>query len=140
MPAVFEQLGIRFEYPESWQLDEEEARAGGDTITVYSPGGAFWSLNIQPPLSPPDELAGAAVEAMRSEYEDLEVVPARDSVEGVELTGYDMNFYCLDLTNSASVRACEHGDATYVILWQAEDREFDQISPVFAAITASLMR
>lgn len=140
MPAVFEKLGIRFEYPDSWEIDEEEARESGDTITVYSPEGAFWSLNLQAPGLDPDELALTAVEAMREEFEQLDAAPVTATVDGVELPGYDMNFYCLDLTNTACVRVVEREHATFLVLYQAEDREFEKISAVFDAITASLMR
>ncbi len=140
MPAVFEKLGVRFEYPDSWQVDEDEVRESGDTITVYSPGGGFWSLNIQQPEVDPDALASAAVEAMQAEYDNLDSEPVTDSTAGVELSGYDMNFYCLDLTNTARVRVASRPQATYVIVCQAEDREFEAISQVFDAITASLLR
>lgn len=141
MPAVFEKLGVRFEYPDSWKIDEEEARESGDTITVYSPGGAFWTLNIvSEPGVDHEELTAASVEAMRDEYDELDASPVTEMLDGVELTGYDMNFYCLDLTNTARVRAVERQQTTYVILCQAEDREFDVVSPVFDAMTASLLR
>ena len=140
MPAVFDKLGVRFEYPDSWEIDEEEARSSGDTITVYSPGGAFWSLNLQPPGLDTDELALTAVDAMREEFEQLDAERVTETIDGVELSGYNLNFYCLDLTNTARVRVVEREHATYLVLCQAEDREFKDISAVFDAITVSLMR
>jgi hypothetical protein len=50
-----------------------------------------------------------------------------------------MNFYCLDLTNTAQVRTLETPDAIYLIICQAEDREWERVSPVFAAITTSFV-
>lgn len=140
MPAVFEKLGVRFEYPDSWEIDEEEARESGDTITVYSPGGAFWSLNIQPPMASVTELTASAIEAMKAEYDELDANPVTKTVDGTELDGYEMNFYCLDLTNTARILTVQQTHATYVIMCQAEDRELDVTSAVFDAITASLLR
>ena len=65
------------------------------------------------------------------------VVPAAAIVR--RLAGWDLNFYCLDLTNTAQVRAVETPAATYLLLAQAEDREWDRVAPVFAAMTASFM-
>jgi hypothetical protein len=51
-----------------------------------------------------------------------------------------MNFYCLDLTNTALVRGFRTADATCIILYQAEDREFATVEPVLRAMTTSLLR
>ena len=94
-------------------------------------------------LKAPDaekRLAQAAVKALRQVYSDLDSEAAEEVVFGQELTGYDVNFYCLDLTNTALVRGFRTEDATYMILCQAEDREFAEVEPVFRAITASLLR
>jgi hypothetical protein len=65
--------------------------------------------------------------------------PPIDDVGAQELPGFDMNFYCLDLTNTARVRTLETPDAIYLIVCQAEDREWDEISPVFDAMTMSFV-
>src|SRR6516225_7414763 len=70
MPAVFDHLGVQFQYPEGWSLEAgDEAR--GDEVTVYSPGGAFWSLTIRDG-SDPAEMMDIVVEAMRDEYDELD--------------------------------------------------------------------
>ena len=56
MPAVYDKMGIRFLYPDNWQLDEEEALHGDQSVTVYSPGGAFWSIVLHPRSTDPAEL------------------------------------------------------------------------------------
>ena len=140
MAAIFDKLGIRFLYPENWQLDESEALAGNDVITVYSPGGSFWSVMIHPPGTAPSKLAATALEAMRQQYDELDADEVREIVAGHEMVGYDMNFYCLDLTNTALVRSYRTDDAAYVVFCQADDREFAEIEPVFRAITLSLFR
>ncbi len=140
MPAVFDKLGIRFLYPENWTLDEQEALAGENAVTVYSPEGGFWSVMLHPLSVDPSDLTLAALNAMKAEFTDFEAEPAHETVEGFELAGFDMNFYCLDLTNTALVRGLRLADATCIILYQAEDRDFATVEPVFRAITISLLR
>ncbi len=140
MPLEFNKLGIRFQYPDNWSLAEEDALAGCQSVTVYSPGGSFWSVAIHPPSSDPNELAAAALEAMAEEYEGLEAEQVRETVVGREMVGHDLNFHCLDLTNTACVRSVSTGQATLTIFCQAEDREMERIQPVFQAMTISLMQ
>jgi hypothetical protein len=140
MPAIFDKLGIRFLYPENWTLDEQDAMDGESAVTIYSPEGAFWSVMLHPKSVDPHELTLAALNAMKAEFTDFEAEPASETVEGIELTGFDMNFYCLDLTNTALVRGFRGRESTVIILYQAEDRDFATIEPVFRAITISLLR
>ena len=102
MPALFDKFGIKFLYPDDWPLElstaEDEAGA-----TVYSPGGAFWSVVIRDGDEDPAELANVAVVAIGDEYTDVDTEPAQETIAGQELVGYDLNFYCLDLTNTAQI-------------------------------------
>jgi hypothetical protein len=140
MPAVFDKLGIRFQYPDNWTLDETEALEGNETVTVYSPGGAFWSIVIHPRGQSPAVLAEAAVKALRQEYEGIESEPVEETIAGQRIEGFDLNFFYLDLTSTAQVRSFGTDEATYLLLCQAEDREFAEIGPVFRAMTRSLLK
>jgi len=138
MPRTFDKLGVSFQYPDNWTL-EEEGLGGYESVTVYSPQGGFWSVTIYSHSADPMALADTAVKAMREEYEELEIEEARQTVAGHELIGYDLNFYYLDLTNTAMVRSIRTDRATYTVFCQAEDREFDRIGAVFLAMTTSLL-
>ena len=48
MPLMYEKLGIAFQYPDNWELDEQDALLGEQSVAVYSPGGAFWCVAMQP--------------------------------------------------------------------------------------------
>ena len=110
MPVTFDNLGISFQYPDNWQLDEEEIRAGQSAVTVFSPGGGFWSVALHTGSSAhPSQLAKAALDTMRKEYEDLDAEPVRETIAGCDLVGFDLNFFCLDLTNTARIRCCATG-------------------------------
>jgi len=139
MPAEFRKLGIAFQYPENWTLDVQDALAGRRSVTVYSPGGGFWAVSVHPRSANPQSLAKAAVKAMQQEYEGLESCEVSQLVSGHELVGYDLNFFYLDLTNTALIRCIRTGRATYAVFCQAEDREFERVHAVFDAMTASLL-
>ena len=139
MPAHFDSLGISFQYPDNWTLDDSDALLGRKSVTVYSPGGAFWSVAIQSGAAEPAKLAAAVVEAMKQEYQGLEAQEIEESVAGHDLIGYDLAFYCLDLTNTAHVRSLRFAHTTYTIYCQAEDREYEQVKRVFEAMTITLL-
>lgn len=140
MPQHYDKIGIRFQYPDNWTLDEQEALEGNRSVSVYSPGGAFWSVALHPASADLPRLLHAAVAAMRDVYPQLDSEAVEETVAGRRLSGYDMNFYCLDLTNTAGVRGLQNDDTILVIFWQAEDREFAEIEPIFRAMTASLLQ
>jgi hypothetical protein len=139
MPARFDSLGVSFQYPDNWKLDDSDALSGHRSVTVYSPGGSFWTVSIHPGTADPAKLASTVVETMRQEYDSLEAEEAEESVAGIDLSGYDMAFYCLDLTNTAHVRSLRIAHGTYTIYCQAEDREYGQVAMVFQAMTYSLL-
>lgn len=139
MPAEFRKLGVSFQYPENWTLDEDDAPAGQIAVTVYSPGGGFWTLSVYTDEADLSELAETAVEALKEDYNDLESEPAEQELAGRALVGHDMRFSYLDLTNTAGVRCMSTEEATYVVFYQAEDREFDQVRQVFDAMIVSFL-
>jgi len=140
MPESFNKLGISFQYPENWTLDEADAEAGRDSVTVYSPGGGFWSVAAHPGSADPVDLVNGVVDVMKAEYSTLEVEEVRETLVGHELIGCDMNFYFLDFLNWAQVRSVRVPGRTYTIFCQGEDTEFDRLREVFRAMTASLLR
>ncbi|HVX15059.1 MAG TPA: hypothetical protein VHC22_27960 [Pirellulales bacterium] len=139
MPALYDKLGIKFQYPENWTLDEGEALDGELSVSVYSPGGAFWSVMVHPLSQVPQELVDTALQTMRQVYDELDAEAVEETIGDVELVGCDINFYCLDLTNTAVVRSGYTPRATLLIFWQADDRELSSVEHVFRAITISLL-
>ncbi|HEX3998936.1 MAG TPA: hypothetical protein VHX65_10325 [Pirellulales bacterium] len=138
MPALFDKFGIKFLYPDDWTLEISTAE-DEQGATVYSRGGGFWSVAIRGGEEDPADLAKVALAALGEEYADIDTEPAEETVAEQPLVGYDVNFYCLDLTNTAQIRACRRNGRTLLMLWQAEDREFDEMANVFRAITTSLL-
>ncbi len=102
----FERMGLVFDYPDDWALELDAdggSEAGGSpAVTLLSPGGGFWSVSRHEGDGNARLLAEAVVAQMRSEYQDIDIEAASDSIGGHLLPGFDFNFYCLDLTNTAS--------------------------------------
>jgi len=135
----FNRFGLSFDYPDNWSVDTEDSEGMYATVTVYSPEGAFWSVSGHAPGGESATLSSAIVQQMREEYQDLDSEPVEESIAGQSLSGYDLNFYCLDLTNTAQIRTLKTPAAIYLLLCQAEDREWERISHVFAAMTTSFI-
>lgn len=137
MVAVFDEEGIRFKYPTNWQLSREEGEDGW-TVTVQSPHTAFMLLSVRRDVPAPEEIADAALEALREEYPDLEADDCIDSVAGQPALGHNIRFFSLDLTNSAWTRSFYSPLGTIFIMCQVNDLELETNEPVLRAICASL--
>jgi hypothetical protein len=140
MPSEFRQMGISFQYPENWTLDEEDSIEGRQSVTVFSPTGAFWSISVHPRSTNPTTLAKEAVEAVKEEYVNPDVEEIHETVSGHDLVGYDLSFFVMDLTTTARIRCLRTRRATYAVFCQAEDEDLGRLGRVFEAITTSLLR
>lgn len=140
MVATYERHGIRFLYPDNWTVQEDEALPGVHCVTLQSPGSGFWLLQVLRSPQSPKRLADETLSSVKQDYDEVEVDTADEEIFGISLTGYDLQFYCLDFVVSAHVRSFSLGDRSCVLLSQAEDSEYDEIAPVFSAITTSLIK
>ena len=105
MPQVYQHFGIRFQYPDNWTLDEEEAVAGNRSVAVYSPEGGFWSVAVHPPKTPRQPLLDTVSAAMREEYDNLDA----EQVTQIVLTGdpYQIDNPYVDATNNGLTTVVE---------------------------------
>jgi len=140
MPASFDRFGISFQYPDNWTLETEEDRGGVQSVTVQSPTGAFWTVAIHLPGASAEAVLATGLKVMRQLYDELDSEPVTETVLGKTLHGQDLNFYCLDLTNTAWLRALATDEATFLIMYQAEDRDLDEVEAVLRAITISFLK
>ncbi len=143
MSAVYNKLGLRFMYPENWEVIDEDPHAEPRTVSVHNDSGAFWAITTYPPGIDPVEISTTALSALRDEYADMEAEHCREEIGAekiaAEATGYDLQFYVGQLLAAARIRVFAHHDRLYLMLCQAEDREFEELSPVFRAMTISLL-
>jgi len=111
-------------------------------VKVQSPSSALEGLLVgcHAYVSRSSPNGQAALDAMRKEYAGLEAEPVDETIAGHNLIGFDLNFFYLDLTNTAAIRSLRVEGTTYTIFFQAEDGEYREIGLVFAAMTVSLLR
>jgi hypothetical protein len=134
---TFEQEGLSFAYPENWSLEEEETDEGW-TVSVQSPGTAFLTVSCDSRMPTAEEMAEAALGAMREEYPSLEAESAVDTLAGQPAVGHDMRFFSFDLTNTCWTRSFYSDAGTVLVLCQTSDLEEEKYEPVLRAICASL--
>jgi hypothetical protein len=137
MPAQFAERGIRFLYPENWRLECEESDTGW-TVSVQSPDTAFLLISLDEDGPSTDHMADTALEALRSEYPQLESEECTDTLAGQPAIGHDIRFISLDLTNTCFVRSFYADAGTMLVLWEVNDLELESNEPVLRAICASL--
>ena len=136
MMAEFCDGGIRFRYPESWALEREDNDAGW-TVSVQSPGTAFLMVCLRQDAPATDEVADAALAALKDDYPELEYDQCIDSVAGQPAVGHTVRFFSLDLTNTCWTRSFYTAEGTVLVLWQVNDLELEQAEPVLRAICSS---
>lgn len=137
MAAVFEEDGIKLQYPENWELQREEADSGW-TITLQSPETAFLVLSFDADTPDMELMAETALNALRDEYADLESEDCIETVAGQPAVGHDVRFFSLDLTNTCWIRSFYSARGTVLVLWEINDLELERNEQVLRAICASL--
>ena len=137
MVKQFEEDGVSFRYPDNWTLEREDAD-GGWTATLQSPATAFLVVTLDRTMPEPQQMADAALAALKSEYPALEADPAMDLLAGEMAVGHDMQFFSFDLSNTGWTRGLYAGAGTLLVYWQANDLELPATEPVLRAICTSL--
>ncbi len=138
--TIFDDHGIRFEHPASWELDEsdDDARA---TIGVQSPSGlAFVMVTLDADRPAPAAMVDEAVAAMREEYPGIESLPAADEVGDHRAEGCDLEFFALDLVSACSIRAFRTPRRTVLVFaqWSVVDADDEEPEAVFAGVLRTL--
>jgi hypothetical protein len=140
MPAIFNHQGIKFLYPDNWNLASQSLDTIPIVVELQSPTSAFWTLHVYPADSDAGEIIDEIRDAMIEEFEGLEAWPIEEMEGEAPVLGYDMSFYCLDFLIAAKIRCWRLGNSLILTHAQAEDREFEEMAMLFQAMTVSLMR
>ena len=140
MPGSFNGCGVQFLYPENWTVTDQTEEEGGQVcgVTVESPLGAFFSLNRYPNVTLPKSVIDQATEAMRGEYNPIEVVPYEAEDGFVQEAATELSFYYLDLLIVCRMVAIVDRGDVLLVQMQGENRDFDSLEPVFLAMLKSL--
>jgi hypothetical protein len=137
MTQHYQSDGVSFDFPDDWLLDREES-ADGWTVMLQSRGTAFLTLTCDQSGATTEEIAAAALDALKAEYPTLEVQPKVDTLAGQMAVGHDIQFFSLDLTNTCWTRSIYSSDGVMLLLCQCNDLELEQYEPVLRAVCASL--
>lgn len=136
--STYEGLGFRFRYPSSWEFSEEH-QPGQSTLTVQTPGTAFWSLTLLHDQPDPEEVLQWTVQLFESEYEDVDSYPGpAQTLCRSPALGAELDFLCYDLVSSASICTFATPMFTSLVIYQGYDKEVEQYGDAFEAISASL--
>jgi hypothetical protein len=138
MAATYDDHGIRFQYPDDWEVevtDEESVT----TVAVHSPGGlAFALVTVDDSRPAPATVADQALEAMREEYPGLDAAPALETIGGHRAVGHDVEFISLDMTNTCAIRCFRTDRRTVLVFGQWSDLEGEESEAALAAVRRSL--
>ena len=118
----YDDLGVRFIYPNNWTVQTETWDRGTYGVSVDSPEGSFWALAIYPKSVDLDDAAKKILSELHAEYDELEEEEITRYVADYVLEGYEMNFFYLDMTSVAQALKFEDENRGYVVFWQTCDR------------------
>ena len=141
---TYDELGVQFVYPNNWTAQTQTVDRGTYTVSVDSPEGSFWTLSIYPKGVDLDSAAKEILSTLKVEYQEVEEREVRRYVADRELSGYEINFYYLDMVCEVRALKFEDDERGYVIFWQTCDRlaitneSFSQVD-VFNVMTHSLI-
>lgn len=136
--TVYDQHGIRFEYPSEWELEVTDD-GPRFTASVQSPGGLAFALVTADENRPePAGLVDEALAALKEEYPTLKDAPALEALDGHKAVGHDVEFSSLDLNNAGLIRAFRTPRRTVFLLAQWSDIEDEEVEEAFKALRRSL--
>jgi len=140
MYGTYEAHGIRFQFPKNWEINEQRSN-NQLSITVSSPDSPdklFWMLSLFYEIPSENELIETALEAFREEYDEIDIYPVEATVCDRESVARDLEFVCLELINSVSLRAFRTNRFSALILFQGTDHELKTTKEQLEKISLSL--
>jgi hypothetical protein len=135
---LFERDGISFRHPANWSVETRDDPEGGWAVTVTSPDTAFLMVSLQPEASDAGDVADQALDALKSEYKELDFEDVMETICGLPAIGFNADFLTADTATACRVRAVDTDAGPLMLLAQVS--EFDRAAnePVLAAILKSL--
>lgn len=140
MLSVYNERGIRFDYPHEWEIDESDDGIQV-TISVQSPDGLTFALitvdNDRPTAA---AMLDVALTAMKEEYPELSIVPVCELIAGHRTEGYDLEFVTLDLLGGCVLRCFQTPRRTLLFFgqWSMDDLNDEEPEEIIHSIQSSL--
>ena len=136
--GLYEDHGVRFEYPSDWKL---EVTDDGPLTTIaleHHDGVAFLLVSADLSCPDPSEVADSVLEIMREEYPGLDADPVEELLDDRLITGYDAQFFSLDLSNTARIRCFRTLNRTILVFGQWTDVVEAEVSDLADGILGSV--
>lgn len=134
----FEKHGVRFFYPDIWELEE----TGGDdddiVVTISSDGTCFWTIHILHQCPSPPVVIESCVAAFTEEYEDAEATSVDRHLAEMPAVAQDVEFSCFEMMNTASLQCVRTSEFTLLVLWQGTDHELEEYRQLLEYMTTSV--
>jgi hypothetical protein len=137
MANHFQAHGVRFSYPADWRLREEHAE-NSTSIDLAGPATATCSVVLLHDCPEPEPVVEAVVEAFQDEYDGIDRFQIDRTIARESAIGCDLDFFYLDLCNSASVRAFRTSRFTALLMCQAGGRDFPVAKEAFEQICETI--
>lgn len=138
MDQLYRGHGVQFRYPGFWELSEESSE-GSVTVSVATGETAFWCVTLMSDRPPVDEVLRTTRQTYETEYPELDIYEVNESISAYETRGFDVEFVCLELLNTAVIRAFRTGRFTVLILFQGLDDELTEVRGGLEMISQSLV-
>ncbi len=135
---TFTRDGISFRYPANWRAEADDAEDGGWAVTLMSPDTAFVLVSLRPDARDPADLADQTLDALRSEYKELDAENRIETIARQPAIGYDIDFLTVDVPVMCRVRCLETPGGPLLVMAQTAEPERAANDPVLRAIVASL--
>lgn len=136
--ASFDDHGIHFEYPGDWSLEVSEDGPVATVEVQAASGLAFALIRTDESCPEPAGVADKALDALRGEYPDLDADLAMQDIHGYHATGYDVEFFSLDVTNGATIRCYRTPRHTVLIFGQWSDLGEEDLAEVIRGVFRSV--
>jgi hypothetical protein len=137
MVGTYDDYGVRFRYPEGWEVEVTD-EGPVTTVALHSANGpAFTLVTLDDSLPDPETVADQALEVMREEYPELDAFPASETIGGHAAVGHDVEFFALDVTNTCAIRCFRTDRRTVLLFGQWSDLEGDEATDVLVSVRRS---
>lgn len=136
-PVVYRNHGILFEPPAEWEL-EEQTNPDGDVTITLNDGAAFWSLTLLFDRPEIERVLNEARDALYETYDEIDAESVKCKISRRDAIGFDLQFVCMELINTAHLRCFRTGRFTGLLFYQLTDHERRYYEPLFQQLTDSL--
>jgi hypothetical protein len=134
----YEDHGVRFEYPADWAVEVTDEGPVATVDLQHPSGVAFALVRTDESRPDPTELSDLALEAMREEYPELDASPVMEALDEHCATGYDVEFFSLDIANAASIRCFRTPRRTVLVFGQWSDLGEEDLQELVRGLFRSL--